>query len=267
MIIKALESQLDSVRAITQQTISEIYPKYYAVGAVDFFKSHHCDDNIMEDIKKGIVYLLEDSGEYVGTVTIKNNEICRLFVLPQKQHSGYGQSLLDFSEKKIFEKYSKIILDASLPAKRIYIKRGYRDVNYNQIPTDNGDILCYDVMEKIVTKNNTAIDYDGKIFSPVVNTANGEVGYNTIFNYHQDGFDFRADYMGGDIKFGFMVGHVHQNGELDFYYEHINIRNEIRVGTCHSIPQINDNGKIELHEEWQWINGDCSTGSSIVVER
>ena len=64
-----------------------------------------------------------------------------------------------------------------------------------------------------------------------------------------------------------MVGYVHQNGELDFYYEHINIRNEIRVGKCHSIPQINDNGKIELHEEWQWINGDCSTGSSIVVER
>ena len=47
----------------------------------------------------------------------------------------------------------------------------------------------------------------------------------------------------------------------------INIRNEIRVGKCHSIPHINANGKIELHEEWQWINGDCSTGSSIVVER
>ena len=50
MIIKALESQLDIVRAITQQTISEIYPKYYAVGAVEFFKSHHCDANIMEDL-------------------------------------------------------------------------------------------------------------------------------------------------------------------------------------------------------------------------
>ena len=267
MIIQAIESQLDVVKAITQQTISEIYPTYYAAGAVDFFKSHHCDANILEDIRKGNIYLLEDSGEYIGTVTIKDNEICRLFVVPQKHHHGYGQALLDFSEQKIGEKYSKITLDASLPAKRIYLKRGYKDVEYNQIVTANGDVLCYDVMEKIASKNNTAIDYDGKTFCPVVNTENGEVDDNTIFNYHQDGLDFRADYTGGDIKFGYMIGQVSPNGELDFYYEHINIRNEIRVGKCHSIPQMNANGKIELHEEWQWLNGDCSTGSSIVVER
>jgi len=267
MIIQALEKQLDIVKSITQQTISEIYPSYYAEGAVDFFKLHHSDANILEDIKKGIVYLLEDGGEYVGTVTIKDNEICRLFVLPQKQHSGYGQALLDFSEQKICEKYTKIMLDASLPAKRIYLKRGYRDSEYNQILTDSGDILCYDVMEKIIPKNSTAIDYEGKTFSPVVNTENGEVDDNTIFNYHQDGFVFTADYKGGDVKFGFMVGQVSLNGELNFYYEHINIRNEIRAGKCHSIPQINANGKIELHEEWQWLNGDCSTGNSIVLER
>ena len=93
-------------------------------------------------------YLLDDGGEYVGTVTIKENEICRLFVLPQKQHKGYGQMLLDFSEQKILQKHSKVIIDASLPAKRIYLKRGYSDIEYNQILTDNGDILCYDVMEK-----------------------------------------------------------------------------------------------------------------------
>jgi hypothetical protein len=28
-----------------------------------------------------------------------------------------------------------------------------------------------------------------------------------------------------------------------------------------------DNGKLELHEEWQWLNGDKSTGSSVVVEQ
>jgi len=57
-----------------------------------------------------------------------------------------------------------------------------------------------------------------------------------------------------------------ENGELDFYYEHLNVNDEIRAGKCHSVPQLNCDGKIELHEEWKWLNGDCSTGSSIVVE-
>lgn len=91
MIIKAKENQLNIVREITQRTISEVYPKYYPVGAVDFFKEHHNDGNILKDIKNEIVFLLLDQEQYVRTVTIKNNEICRLFVLPEFQHHGYGR--------------------------------------------------------------------------------------------------------------------------------------------------------------------------------
>ena len=41
---------------------------------------------------------------------------------------------------------AEIVLDASLPAKRIYRKRGYVDAEYHTIQTDSGDFLCYDVM-------------------------------------------------------------------------------------------------------------------------
>lgn len=57
-----------------------------------------------------------------------------------------------------------------------------------------------------------------------------------------------------------------KNGELDFYYQHINTQNQIRVGKCHSIPKMLASGKIELSEKWQWLNGDQSKGSSIVTE-
>ena len=40
----------------------------------------------------------------------------------------------------------------------------------------------------------------------------------------------------------------------------------MRIRVCHSIPQILDNGKIELYEKWQWLNGDKSEGESVVVE-
>ena len=146
-------SYLDIIEKITQQTISEIYPQYYSFGAVEFFIQHHNTTNIKSDIKAGNVYIeYDDMNNAVGTVTVKENEICRLFVLPNQQGKGYGTKLIEFAENSILDKYDKIILDASLPAKRIYLKRHYKQTEYHIIETQNGDKLCYDVMEKNITK-------------------------------------------------------------------------------------------------------------------
>ena len=61
------------------------------------------------------------------------------------------RALLDHAEELISSKYDKILIDASLSAKSIYIKRGYKETEYHIIETDNGDHLCYDVMEKQVS--------------------------------------------------------------------------------------------------------------------
>ena len=79
----------------------------------------------MKDLLAGIVYLILDGEEAIGTVTIKENEICRLFVLPKYQHKGFGRQLLNFAERIIAEEYTEIYLDSSLPAKSTYMKRGY----------------------------------------------------------------------------------------------------------------------------------------------
>ena len=118
----AEEKDFDDVKKITRETIMEIYPMYYPHGAVLFFAEHHSDENIMRDIRTGIVYLLiSDEGIPVGTVTLTNNEIDRLFVLPSFQHRGYGRTLMDMAEEKISSAYDVIVLHASLPAKSIYL--------------------------------------------------------------------------------------------------------------------------------------------------
>ena len=148
VIRAAKETDFDSVKDITQTTIWSVYPKYYPSGAVQFFSNHHSDDRIRADIVAGIVFLIEVDGTAIGTVTVADNEINRLFVLPDFQRKGYGRELMDFAEEIIRKKHDHIILDASLPAKQIYLKRGYVTAKYNMIETENGDYLCYDVMEK-----------------------------------------------------------------------------------------------------------------------
>lgn len=147
-IICAEPADLQTVKAITYRTINDIYPHYYPKGAVEFFLRHHCNDNIMADIGSGIVYLLYSGCIPVGTVTIKGNEIARLFVLPEYQGKGFGRALLDFAEEKVFAEYDKAVLAVSFSAKAIYLKRGYKASEWHTILTENGDYLCYDVMEK-----------------------------------------------------------------------------------------------------------------------
>ena len=147
-IRQTVESDLETVKSITHETIKTIYPRYYPTGAVDFFLAHHSAENIETDIASGNIFLAMAGNEAVGTVTIKDIEICRLFVLPRHQGKGYGKALLEFAEKAVLQKSARIRLDASLPAKGIYLKYGYKSLEYHTIPTNSDDYLCYDVMEK-----------------------------------------------------------------------------------------------------------------------
>ena len=147
-IMMATEKDFDAVKRITQSTIQAIYPKYYPTGAVDYFINHHSDENISRDIADGKAYLLRVDGRNIGTVTVNGNEIDRLFVLPDFQNNGYGRVLIDFAEHMIKENYKDIILAASLPAKMIYRRYGYVEMEYHIIETGNGDFLCFDMMKK-----------------------------------------------------------------------------------------------------------------------
>ena len=149
MHIEQASSEMSkTVYRITQETIDAIYPHYYPAGAVAFFKAHHSPEKVEADIRNGLVWLLYEDENPVGTVTISENHILRLFVLPAYQHRGYGRALLDFAEAKVFAEYAEVELDASFPAKMIYLMRGYVEWSYHTINTDEGDYLCYDVMVK-----------------------------------------------------------------------------------------------------------------------
>ena len=147
-IRQAAAGDLERIEFIFRRTISEVYPNYYPRGAVDFFLEHHNTEKITADINAGIVFAAECESDIVGTVTVKQNEILRLFVLPEYQGRGIGGNMLDFAERKVLKHYTKITLAASLPAKVIYLRRGYRETSFDRIITQNGDFLCYDTMQK-----------------------------------------------------------------------------------------------------------------------
>jgi len=110
------------------------------------------------------------------------------------------------------------------------------------------------------------MNYDNKIFRPISNTDNGETSKETIFHYKQIGKILTAEYRGGKILKGHLIGIVNNAGEIDMSYHQINLTGEIMTGICKSKPEILPNGKNRLHENWQWTSGDNSKGNSIVEE-
>ena len=145
-IASAVIGDLERVYALVQETIGAVYPNYYPAGAVDFFRAHHSRDAISADLAAGIVYVLEEDGELCGTVTVRDNEIARLFVRPDRQGRGYGRQLMDFAERRVAETFDEIVLDASLPAKAMYLRRGYVETEYHVVQASGGHFLCYDVL-------------------------------------------------------------------------------------------------------------------------
>ena len=92
------------------------------------------------------------------------------------------------------------------------------------------------------------INYNNKIFRPIINTENGETSDETIFLYKQVGNILTSEYAGGKIIKGHLIGLVDENGIIEMRYHQINNKGELMTGICTSTPELLQNGKIRLHE-------------------
>ena len=112
----------------------------------------------------------------------------------------------------------------------------------------------------------SAPNYDGRRFRSVANTANGEVGTQTVFEYRQEGETVWATYRGGGVTLGTLVATVDGSGRLDMRYGHVNDAGELMTGVCTSTPETLPDGRLRLHETWRWTSGDGSSGTSVLEE-
>lgn len=110
------------------------------------------------------------------------------------------------------------------------------------------------------------INYNNKVFVPLSNSENGEVDLGMQFVYQQTGNIVTSAYAGGRIRSGHLIALVDEQGNLDMRYHQVNDRGEITTGICKSTPEQLPNGKIRMHEKWQWTSGDRSEGESLLEE-
>jgi hypothetical protein len=108
--------------------------------------------------------------------------------------------------------------------------------------------------------------FGGRLFKPVQTEGSSETSSETIFKYEQKGNLVTATYSGGEIEFGQLIALVKSDYTLDMRYQHRNKSGDLMTGICRSTPELLENGRLRLHEKWQWTCRDKSRGTSILEE-
>jgi len=105
---------------------------------------------------------------------------------------------------------------------------------------------------------------DGLRFAATVHAEGGEVGPETVFDYHEDEErgEIWASYSGGTVRRGFLVG-TRDGDVLAFRYSQLNEDHETSSGRCVSQIVRAENGRLRLDETWSWETRPGSGVSSV----
>ncbi|WP_267640082.1 hypothetical protein [Haloarchaeobius amylolyticus] len=96
----------------------------------------------------------------------------------------------------------------------------------------------------------TAISLDGRTLTARQNEG-GEVSSDTSLHFRQEGQRISADYAGGSIVEGYLVG-TFDGERWDVRY--VQLTEDGETATGHSIGEVTllDDGRVRVEDEWEW---------------
>ncbi len=109
------------------------------------------------------------------------------------------------------------------------------------------------------------INLNHKKFVLLSNSEKGTVNTDTIFEYQQYDNLIIANYKGGFIKYGKIIGKLLED-KIDMLYQCLNVDDELLAGKAIAIVTKTKEDKIKLSLNWQWISGKEGSGTSEYIE-
>jgi len=147
------KGDLERLKFIVHNTIKMSYTRVYPQEAIEYFLNLHSKENMEKDIPKGCTFILELKDEIIASGSIVENEIKRVFVLPEYQGRGFGKKTMSKIEGNALNNgIQKVKLCASLPSKDFYLSLGYKIIKFTHISVGKNKKLEYYDMEKYLKK-------------------------------------------------------------------------------------------------------------------
>lgn len=137
MIIKVTEKNIQKAAEIHSISWKESHKEFCSI---DFIEKHTVENQIKYlyneiNLGKDIFMMIENYP--VGIVSIKDNLIENLYIIPSEQGKGYGTKLLLFAVSKCKGEPTLWILDNNKRAYKLYSKNGFNKTGKFNILSDS----------------------------------------------------------------------------------------------------------------------------------
>ncbi len=106
---------------------------------------------------------------------------------------------------------------------------------------------------------------DNKIFKTLENDA-GLSSSETTFHYSEHNNIIKATYQGGSVAEGMIIGKRLGQNNISLLYQCITTDGVLKSGTSIGTVSKNQEGRLVLEFDWQWLNGDQTGGKSQYIE-
>lgn len=139
-----------AVHGLVLRTVEVSFAAVYAPSAIEHFRHHHEEQEILADAAGGCAVVVECGGRMVATGTLTGaGEIKRVYVHPDIQGRGLGRRIMAELERRGRQRgLARVFLHASLVARPFYEALGYRLLAAKTATMPDGAPLDYFEMDK-----------------------------------------------------------------------------------------------------------------------
>ena len=145
MIVQVDENNIDDAARIHSISWQDSHRSFCEKDFIEMHSPEHQRKYLLDKLKDAYEIFMLLDGEPVGIVSIKDNLIEDLYVLPQMQNKGYGTELLKYACKKCVGKPTLWILENNVNAARLYKRFGFTETGRRQAITENLDEIEFEL--------------------------------------------------------------------------------------------------------------------------
>ena len=107
-----------------------------------------------------------------------------------------------------------------------------------------------------------SLSLNNRTFIPFENSEGGVVDARTQFHFTQIGQNFAAEYQGGDILSGHIIGRMSNDLTGEMLYHCQTTGNKLKAGHASATFKTTDTGAIRMSLKWKWLGGGTGSGTS-----
>ncbi len=139
MITAVDKTNVSQAAAVHSVSWKESHRSFCTPDFVALHTPQRQQEYIINKMNGGSSFYLLVEEKPIGLVSVKENLIEDLYILPKKQNMGHGTRLLQFAMKQCSGKPTLWILENNTNAKRLYLRMGFRETGRMNAITDGLD--------------------------------------------------------------------------------------------------------------------------------